>query len=92
MQEVSYKATISQWEEFQRSVVWHDLQLFLTERAEDHRDMLELTDKERESSESLKAREPADMIRGRNREIRDLLIFPEVIIQELRESLDEGEE
>jgi hypothetical protein len=85
--ETEYKASESSWENFLHSDIWHDLQLFLVDRSEVNRDNLEMTDDERllNAKSGNGHYESADIIRGRNREIMDLLNAPEAILQELQD-------
>ena len=86
--EQEYKATTSQWVEFLRSSIWNDLQLFIADRIEVNRDMLELTDEERRVAVNSRDSvfENADIIRGRNREAKMILFAPEEILKELQEN------
>jgi hypothetical protein len=82
-----YKASESEWGNFIQSNIWHDLQLFMVDRSEANRDKLEMTDEERllVAQSGNGHYESADILRGRNREIMDLLNAPEAILQELQD-------
>lgn len=83
----AYKAIASDWEKFLDGPVWHDLQLFITDRLEFNRDQLELTDEERHyiAQEGAGKYESADVLRGRSREAKMLLFVPQEILKELQE-------
>jgi len=85
-----YKASVSEWATFLESTIWHDLQLFMADRSERNRDKLEMTDEERLhiAQEGKEHYESSDVIRGRNREIMDLLNAPEAILQELKDTTE----
>jgi hypothetical protein len=79
--ETEYKATLSQWEEFLKGSVWHDIQLFMAEKIDFQFGRLAMTFEERQTSE--KYAESDDMIRGRLREASDFLNIPVEIAHEL---------
>ena len=85
--EEDYRATPSDWERFLESSVWHDIQLFILDRVELNRNTLEQTDDERRryAEETKGYYESSDILRGRNREARDILLAPGEILKELRE-------
>lgn len=84
---MDYKATVQSWQDFLRSDVWHDLQLFIADRVEFNRDLLEHTDEERQAVAHNRGfgYESSDMLRGRNREANALLMAPVEILRELEE-------
>lgn len=79
--EDKYLATAGEWETFTKSNIWHDLQLYLLMKIDNHRANLEMTPLEREHS--MANPEPDDMIRGRIRENLDLMNLPEILTEEL---------
>lgn len=85
--EPEYKATLSQWEEFLKGSIWHDIQLFMADKIDFQFGRLAMTFEERQTSE--KYAESDDMIRGRLREASDFLNIPVEIAQELA---DQGQE
>lgn len=89
-----YLASIDSWQSFISSNVWHDIQLFLADRSEANRDRLEMTNEERliSTQNGNGHYESSDIIRGRNREIIDLLNAPEAILQELLDSKDPSDD
>jgi hypothetical protein len=87
---VDYKANAREWEEFLKGSIWHDLQLFISDRIEINRDMLELTEDERKIAAQEKGNyESSDLIRGRNREAKMILFAPEEILHELQDEQEQ---
>lgn len=86
-QEEQYKARANDWASFIESSIWHDIQLFILDRIELNRSNLEQTDDERRiyADSTNGYYESSDILRGRNREARDILMAPEEILKELRE-------
>jgi hypothetical protein len=81
-----YKARASQWEEFLKSDVWYDLQLFIADKVDFQYGRLVMTEDERKVAESMP--ENDNIIRGRIREASDLLNAPQEILNELQDTED----
>jgi hypothetical protein len=79
-----YKALASHWEEFLKSDIWHDIQLFLADKIDFQLGRLVMTTEERRGAEKMP--ENDNIIRGRIREANDLLNAPQEIFNELQET------
>jgi hypothetical protein len=72
-----YIAHLEEWKAFKMSNIWHDLQLFLVDRLELNRDLLETKPEQRPKIQT------DDELRGENFSIRLLLEVPDLIINDL---------
>lgn len=89
-----YIATATDWENFMSSRIWHDIQLFISDRVAAVKDELVLTDEERQqiSKDTDRVYEGADILRGRVREANDILLAPEIILEELSEREEKSDD
>ena len=83
MPEEDYLAGTEEWKAFMTTKIWHDIQLFLVDRIELNRDLLEMKPEER-------SKEQTDSeLRGENQLARLMLEVPDLILKDIEESMKE---
>jgi len=87
-QEFKFEASIDKWQEFIDGPVWRDLQRFLADKSNYKYEQLAATYEERQRNDG--DIENDDIIRGRIREIYDLIHTPEILLEDIK--LQESQE